>query len=167
MPRNFCHFHGAGRGGDGVSPGQAGRASLILDMVLNQSSSDTSLYQYGWCLFLKEILSSLESSWYVTFAFPFFTCFFQNQLSVLRETFAARWRRWLAKTVGDDRGMLIKEATRGANNRSCYKNEEQKEEERRTQFEKNCSQIGIQNVFWMNIFIIYLACIVERCLGWL
>ena len=55
----------------------------------------------------------------------------------------------------------------GANNRSCYKNEEQKEEERRTQFEKNCSQIGIQNVFWVNIFIIYLACIVERCLGWL
>ena len=97
MPRNFCHFHGAGRGGagrggDGVSPGQAGRASLILGMVLNQSSSDTSLYQYGWCLFLKEILSSLESSWYVTFAFPFFTCFFQNQLSVLRETFGARWR---------------------------------------------------------------------------
>ena len=26
----------------------------------------------------------------------------------------------------------------GANNRSCYKNEEEKEEERRTQFEKNC-----------------------------
>ena len=51
--------------------------------------------------------------------------------------------------MGDERGMLIKEATRGgkANNRSCYKNEEQKEEERRTQFEKNCSQIGIENVF--------------------
>ena len=64
--------------------------------------------------------------------------------------------------------MLIKEATRQgeANNRSCYKNEEE-EEERRPQFEKNCIKIGINNAFVMNIFMIYLACIVERCLGWL
>ena len=65
--------------------------------------------------------------------------------------------------------MLIKVATRQgeANNRSCYKNEEE-EEERRPQFEKNCIiKIGINNAFVMNIFIIYLACIVERCLGWL
>ena len=70
--------------------------------------------------------------------------------------------------MGDDRGILIKEATRQgeANNRSCYKNGEE-EEEMRCQFEKNCFQIGSENAFVMNIIIIYLARIVERCLGWL
>ena len=68
--------------------------------------------------------------------------------------------------MGDDRGMLIKEATRGANNRSCYKYEEE-EEERRPQFEFFSFKLALKMVFWMNIFIIYLACIAERCLGWL